>query len=476
MIQKLYDIDHTQLKFLTFITSGAQWFKIYIVCKTGDNTNTIYITFNIYWVVLPNFQRNELLIPFQVLVTCSCIYGYVAFPYPGDNASVDELIQYYFSMQYTSDEICGFLMFVNGILLSVSSLKRIKKRLNLRKNNAESPLENVVRKIRTLHQKGFQNLGYKALWKLLNVSCGLRVTQETVRICLMNLDPEGVYLRSQRRLRRRVYYNKGPNYLIHVDGYDKLKPFGFPIHGFSRKNLWLKVSPSNNNPKYVARFFLNYVKEIVRVPRIVRTDAGTENVLLRDLQISLRMDHMDDMCGRRSFHMGRSTGNQRIERLWGSLCPNFTEFWRSYFKDMRDSGLFNDTDPLHIECIRFCFFPIIQKHLNIFVENWNVHRIRSQRNQTMTSTGVPDIMYYQSEVYDARDYSLQLPCDLHVIDQLAEEYTEEHPSRGCSEEFLQILDWATDQTRNRLPVPQSADEAKQLFCAIIGLCDTLQYQ
>lgn len=25
--------------------------------------------------------------------------------------------------------------------------------------------------------------------------------------------------------------NKGPNYLLHVDGYDKLKRFGFAIHG-----------------------------------------------------------------------------------------------------------------------------------------------------------------------------------------------------------------------------------------------------
>ena len=44
------------------------------------------------------------------------------------------------------------------------------------------------------------------------------------------IDPEGVEDRQRRTFVRRSYINKGPNYLIHVDGYDKLKRFGFPIH------------------------------------------------------------------------------------------------------------------------------------------------------------------------------------------------------------------------------------------------------
>ena len=42
-----------------------------------------------------------------------------------------------------------------------------------------------------------------------------------------------------------------PNAVWHADGYDKLKPYGFPIHGaidgFSRRVLWLDVTRSNNN-------------------------------------------------------------------------------------------------------------------------------------------------------------------------------------------------------------------------------------
>ena len=48
---------------------------------------------------------------------------------------------------------------------------------------------------------------------------------------LRTVDPEGVSARRSHRLSRREYHSKGPNFLLHIDGYDKLKPFGFAIHG-----------------------------------------------------------------------------------------------------------------------------------------------------------------------------------------------------------------------------------------------------
>lgn len=48
---------------------------------------------------------------------------------------------------------------------------------------------------------------------------------------LREMDPVGTRQRKRWRLQRRVYQNKGPNYVWHVDGYDKLRPYGFDIHG-----------------------------------------------------------------------------------------------------------------------------------------------------------------------------------------------------------------------------------------------------
>lgn len=234
--------------------------------------------------------RNNIFL-FQLLILLCCLIQTVAIPYPGDNAPVDDLVRYYFGLLYNSREICGFLMLVHGVVISTQTLKRMKLRLGLRKHACESPLQMIIQKITHLHRQGFCNLGYKAMWRLLNVFHGIRVTQNTVRACLSIIDEEGVNLRSRRCLRRRLYESKDPNYLIHIDGYDKLKPFGVAIHGaidgFSRKIIWLKAGFSNNNPKLIANLYLQFIIKLGRVPHLVRGDVGTENVLVKDLHVSL---------------------------------------------------------------------------------------------------------------------------------------------------------------------------------------------
>lgn len=140
------------------------------------------------------------------------------------------------------------------------------RRLGLRRNNCEADMETIVDTILHLHRNGYRNAGYKMLWIIINVHLGIRVTQSTVRLALSVIDPGGLELRLHRRLHRRIYNNKGPNYLIHIDGNDKLKPYGIAVHaavdGFSRRILWLKAGYSNNNPQLIGRLYLQYVREI----------------------------------------------------------------------------------------------------------------------------------------------------------------------------------------------------------------------
>ncbi|OXU18199.1 hypothetical protein TSAR_010993 [Trichomalopsis sarcophagae] len=111
------------------------------------------------------------------------------------------------------------------------------------------------------------------------------------------IDPEGIASRYARRLSRREYLSPGPNFVWHLDGYDNLKPFGFSIHacidGFSRNLMWSEVGTTNKNPKVTAHYFLNTVEKYRCLPTIVRSDKGTENVLIESLQICLRREHND---------------------------------------------------------------------------------------------------------------------------------------------------------------------------------------
>ncbi|XP_078360565.1 uncharacterized protein LOC144644881 [Oculina patagonica] len=201
--------------------------------------------------------------------------------------------------------------------------------------------------------------------KRLRVDYGLVVSREAVRHALKLLDPDGVERRSQHKLKRRAYSAKGPNFIWHLDGYDKLKPFGLCIHGaidgYSRRILWLEVAQSNNNPRIVARYFLDCVKQLDGVPRAIRGDRGTENVNIAAMQTFFRNNGTDSMAGEKSFIYGRLVSNQRIEAWWSFLRKNDTDWWINFFKDMRDVGLFCDDNPLHVECLRFCFTPVIQE-------------------------------------------------------------------------------------------------------------------
>ncbi|CAC5369865.1 unnamed protein product [Mytilus coruscus] len=394
----------------------------------------------------------------SVLIVLQGVSGY---PYPGDDASTEDLVKYYFCCLYTTREICGFLMLCHGISVSMSTIERIKRRLGLHRRQNHTPRFLVQEMILELRSEGYANLGYRSMWRLLNTHYNLTVTQETVRLCLRAIDSVGV---------------DGPNYLIHIDGYDKLKSYGIAIHGaidgYSRRILWLKAGPSNNNPRYIAKFYLNFVKESRRIPRVVRADAGTENVILRDLQIALRFGHGDAMSGLRSFSTGRSTGNQRIERLWRNLSESFTSFWRNKFAYLRDAEIVCTAEPLHIECIRYCFLPLIRRQLQEFMETWNEHRLRRQR-QIQGHTGIPNVLYFQPQMFGTFDYSFPLQCSEETLDELAVEYSEERPIRGCSEEFLELIRYFTGEEPALSLIPQNMNEALQNFCVLIYMCDSI---
>ena len=83
-------------------------------------------------------------------------------------------------------------------------------------------------------------LGYRSIHQKLRHN-GIKADREAFRLCLKTIDPEGVKGRKSHKLKRPVYVSQGPNFMWHIDGYDKLKHFGFSIHGaivgFSRKIL-----------------------------------------------------------------------------------------------------------------------------------------------------------------------------------------------------------------------------------------------
>ncbi len=150
-------------------------------------------------------------------------------------------------------------------------------------------------------------------------------------------------------------------YLTRI-GYDKLKPYGFPIHGaidgYSRKILWLELTRSNNKPEIPAKYYLDCVREHSGCPMIVRTDCGTENGTMAAIQAYFCQHGDDQFAGPRSHIYGTSPSNQRIQAWWSYYRRGRSSWWIDFFKEMAGTELLGSE--FHLECLWFCFQALLQ--------------------------------------------------------------------------------------------------------------------
>ena len=159
----------------------------------------------------------------------------------------EELIERYFYLNFNYIEIIAFLALRHGILLSLRHLKRIERQRSLGRGGRPSDGWDVFAAIEQELSGSGSSIGYRQMHQRLQIDYHLQVDRETVRHISKALDPDGVETPSRRRLQRRKYRSKGPDFIWHIDGYDKLKPFGLCIHdaidGYNCRILWLQVCP-----------------------------------------------------------------------------------------------------------------------------------------------------------------------------------------------------------------------------------------
>ena len=115
-----------------------------------------------------------------------------------------------------------------------------------------NPFQNTIKFSDTQTQTKTQQIETQQNFKVLVTNPdaeserNLGLARHVVADLMREMDPEGCELRRAKSLKRRSYFSSDPNYTWHVDGYDKLKPYWFPIHGcidgWSRKIMWLTVT------------------------------------------------------------------------------------------------------------------------------------------------------------------------------------------------------------------------------------------
>jgi hypothetical protein len=130
------------------------------------------------------------------------------------------------------------------------------------------------------------------------------------------------------------------------------------------------------------------------------------------------------------------------------------------FEDLVLAGLLDPSKPIQIECLRFCFMPIIREELDGIKEHWNLHRMRLIRG-VEGSGGIPEFLYNTPESNSNGGENCGFPVDMHMLDTLSTLFPDMVNPIGCD---LDFADWAlSDMLVNGLPLPHTLDEALTLY-------------
>ena len=241
----------------------------------------------------------------------------------------DDLIRLYFQLGLSYRDIASALALNDDIILSERHIKRLLRDMGLSRRSSYSAVAGVIGFV----QEQLQGSGKLHGYRWIHQKCldhGLKFRKEDVRLIMGVLDPQGAAQRKKRSLTRRRYSANSPNFIWHIDSYDKLKPFGICLNGcidgFSRKIIWMNVYNTSSDSRVIGGYYIEAVESLGGCPTVMRADLGTENVRVKYFQRYLRRDGRDARAGERSFLVGRSTANQRIEYWWSFLRRECTDF------------------------------------------------------------------------------------------------------------------------------------------------------
>ena len=266
------------------------------------------------------------------------------------------------------------------------------------------------------------NCGEKMLQGYLLGVHDIKISREKLREIIQEVDPDGRSRRLAQKLSSKItrvkYSVPGPGYLWHGDTYHKIGRFGFvvfgQVDGFTHECICLKMSTNN----FASSVLDAAVPKIYTfgAPRLIRGDAGMENVGIGQLMNALR--------GPESFLIGKSVNNQRIERFWRDVADQVLGKYYAFFH----SFLLVNQDllecPENIWIMQHLFLDKMKFEIKKFREAWNSHSLRASDN-TRCSPGA-------RRVLSENNHYIQIDHDDNEVRQLINDLRSQYEGRPSS--------------------------------------------
>ncbi|KAH8654704.1 hypothetical protein BGZ61DRAFT_194016 [Ilyonectria robusta] len=231
-------------------------------------------------------------------------------------------------------------------------------------------------------------------------------------------------------IRKRMFRRKkghflvpGPNYQWCIDGHDKLKAYGFEIYAaidaYSRNIIWFYVGHSATTALSVLKQYLAACDTYGFRPWYLQADRGSETPLIAAAHwnFALAADGRVEWNGKvfqqgkrlkDSYKAAPSTKNVKIESWWERMLHVSSRQWVDYFGELARDGDF-DGDMLEDQIAIYAVFEdILRQELFDFVEAWNIHRIRLQKNRPHVVHGQPWMNYHYPDPEKACNWGIPI--------------------------------------------------------------------
>ena len=152
-------------------------------------------------------------------------------------------------------------------------------------------------------------------------------------------------------------------------------------------------------------------------------------MMLANLHHAFALQDSPDLPFEACYCYGTSTSNQRIESWWAQWTRTKGHAWGDYFRQLQIEGLWSRDCIEDRIALLAVFMPIIKADIKEFVDTWNFHKIRKQKNRPWVVHGKPWMNYYYPQ-HSEHATGLDYGTDVEVEElQVIQRYVDQGPGK-----------------------------------------------